>query len=97
MFTMIVRIPVQPGRTGDVLELMNTIMPVVRAETGCQTFTVYTADEPDVVWLHEVYTTREFHDHEHEAQQEVKDLLARLPGLCSGPWTVHTLDVALQR
>ncbi len=94
-FSLLVELPVAPGRMEQVRELMSTLLPRARGEEGCLVFDIYFAADNDAAWIREEFVSEQYHDDVHESFPEVKNVLARLPEYLSGPWTVHRLAAGL--
>lgn len=88
-FGIVVLLHTLPGHRDEVIELLESMVPRTRQEEGCLAFTCYSADhDPDILWLHEVFVTQEYHDTVHESYAEVQQVLAELPAHLSEPWTI---------
>jgi len=92
-YAMVVLLHTKPGHRDEVTQILETILPRATKEDGCLAFNVHnSSDDPDLVWLYEVFTTLEYHDEVHESYVEVKAALEQLPAHLSAPWVVFQGD-----
>ncbi len=89
-YGMVVRLQVKRERRQEFDRLLERVKLRAANEDGCLAFNVHNSSEdPDCVWIYEAYTSKTYHDDEHEALPEVKDALARIPELVSVPWVIY--------
>lgn len=84
-YGLCVALPLRPGGASAVLELLTAAMPAIRREDGCLAFTVQQSDDdPDLIWIFEAYTSKQYHDDVHESIPEVKRVLAEVGQYLAG-------------
>jgi quinol monooxygenase YgiN/quercetin dioxygenase-like cupin family protein len=83
-----VKLTAREGKGGDLAELMRTVAAGLDSTPGCELYLVNRSrDEPDVVWVTELWLSQEALDSSLEALQadEGKARLAEVTALLAGP------------
>lgn len=92
-YGMVVLLHAKPGHRDEITRILDTMLPRAKEEDGCLAFNVHNShDDPDLVWLYEVFTTMEYHDEVHESYAEVKAVLEQLPEHLFAPWVIYQGD-----
>ena len=95
-YGMTVVLRVKPGHMDQVKAIIEGLVPRVTAEEGCLAFTLYTnKDEPDTIWLYEVYVSEEYHSDVHFQYDEVKAVMEKLPEHMAAPWSIYEGETVL--
>ena len=89
-YGMVVRMQVKPERRAEFDRIVERVKLRAAREDGCLAFNVHDSSEDRCrVWIYEAYTSKAYHDDEHEALPEVRDALATIPDLVSAPWEIY--------
>lgn len=73
----------QPGRRDDLVDILLEAARLLGRDPGCLHYVVSTADEPDTVWVTEVWTDRAAHDASLEPE-DVRELIQQAMPLIAG-------------
>lgn len=73
----------QPGRRDELVDHLLQAATLLERNPGCVHYVVSTSDEPDAVWVTEVWTDREAHDTSLEPE-DVRALIQRARPLIAG-------------
>ena len=81
---VIAKVPAQPGKRAEVLEAMSMLIELARSEDGTLTYVVHEdQDDPDVVWVYELYRDAEARD-AHMNADAMKRFIGTVGGLLAG-------------
>lgn len=95
-YGMAVVLRVKPGHMDQVRSIIEGLLPRVTAEEGCLAFSLYTnKDEPDTIWLYEVYESEQYHHDVHFQYPETKAVMEQLPEHMAAPWSVYEGETLL--
>lgn len=61
MFGLIGKFTAQPGKRDDLVAILVQAADELRANAGCIQYVVGTTDEPDAIWVSEVWTDKAAH------------------------------------
>jgi len=89
------KVAVTSGCRTRAIAALSTVMGEVGSEPGTLEWTVYEAEEPDVIWVHEVYVD-EAAFQAHIAGRAVQMAREALTGLMAGPPQLNRLVSVLQ-
>ncbi len=73
----------QPGRRDDLVEILLEAAAALGRDDGCLHYVISTTEDPDTVWVTEVWTDRAAHDASLEPE-DVKALIQRAMPLIAG-------------
>ena len=82
---------VQPGKREDVLAILLRASESLR-DLGCYAYVVGVADDPDVICVSELWTTREAHDAPLQLP-ETREAIALAMPMLTGEFTGHEMTV----
>lgn len=73
----------QPGQRDELVALLLRAAELLEADPGCLHYAVGTSDEPDAVWVSEVWTDQAAHDASLEPE-EIRSLVQQARPLIAG-------------
>ena len=92
-FTILVSIPLKPGRADEFLALLNDVFDAMKAEdTFVNATALRSADDPDTIMLYETWLDRENFMSEQMKRPYREKYEARLPELLRAPREVSFFE-----
>jgi quinol monooxygenase YgiN len=87
---MVGKATLQPGKRAEFVEAMRIFMQRVECEPGTEVYAVNESiEDPDVVWLFEVFSSQEAYEHGHHGSAADQEHLARTARLRAKPSEIH--------
>lgn len=77
------KFPAQPGKGDDLAGFLLEAAELLERDPGCIQYVVSGSDEPDVIWVFEVWTDQAAHDASSEPE-DIRDLIQRAMPLIAG-------------
>jgi quinol monooxygenase YgiN len=82
-FGLVGKFTAHPGRGEELVQILLEAATLLQANPACLQYVVSTSDEPDAVWISEVWTGRAAHEASLEPE-ETRALIARALPLIAG-------------
>ncbi|BCL28782.1 putative quinol monooxygenase [Streptomyces aurantiacus] len=84
-YGLVSKFPTQPGKSRDLADRLLQAAKLLERDPGCIHYLVSTSDEPDTVWVLELWTDKPAHDASLEPEdirtlvQQARPLIAGIP------------------
>ena len=87
--SVFVKLTAKPGQRDEMVEVLNSVRPLIDAEAGTEWYTVHTdQSDEDVVWMLEVYADQAAFD-AHGSGEALATLFGSLGGIVGAPPEMH--------